>query len=560
MTTMNPSADTEPSPAIRVTEATVTSAASQHAALTVLQSLAWPELLAETSPEVSPELPAVRRRYQLSPAVLCLLGVLVLQAALSLRLIWSNTAFEDEALYLWAGHLEWLHWLHGTPVPDYASFFSGAPVIYPPLGALADSIDGLIAARILSLCFMLVATGLLYDSTRRLLLDRRAAVYAACVFALLGPTSALAFATYDAMALMLIALAAWLAIRASGRHPEPFILLAALAMALANATKYASALWDPAVIAVAVVASWHAGPWRRLLRAGRIVLYWACAIGIALRFGGAAYEHGVLFTTVARASSTTPPLRVLGDGFDYIAPVIVLSLLAVVASFRSSARIRFLCVSVAVACWLAPANQARIETLTSLHKHVDFGAWFAAIAAGYVIVQTSRLQRERSWRIAVAIAIVIPLTLISINVSGDLFRTWPSSAALMTELRKLVHQGPTHYLMDSEGPVAYYYLHAELYPGQILGGQAVGCTWRDPARHRELTGPEACAVAIGARYFQLIETDDVEGPQGSPAELAVWKAIRASGAYCLVYRAPEEYHPRDLFQIWELPGKRGCQQ
>src|SRR5271165_7681441 len=126
MTTMNPSADTEPSPAIRVTEATVTSAASQHAALTVLQSLAWPELLAETSPEVSPELPAVRRRYQLSPAVLCLLGVLVLQAALSLRLIWSNTAFEDEALYLWAGHLEWLHWLHGTPVPDYASFFSGA--------------------------------------------------------------------------------------------------------------------------------------------------------------------------------------------------------------------------------------------------------------------------------------------------------------------------------------------------------------------------------------------------------------------------------------------------
>jgi hypothetical protein len=47
-----------------------------------------------------------------------LVAVLVVQAGLSLRLVWSNTAFEDEALYLWAGHLEWAHWLHGTPIPD----------------------------------------------------------------------------------------------------------------------------------------------------------------------------------------------------------------------------------------------------------------------------------------------------------------------------------------------------------------------------------------------------------------------------------------------------------
>src|SRR5580658_10930555 len=82
-----------------------------------------------------------------------LLVVLAIQALLSLRLVRSDTAFQDEALYLWAGHLEWAHLLHGAPLPQFPSYFSGAPVIYPPIGALADSIGGLTAARILSLAF-----------------------------------------------------------------------------------------------------------------------------------------------------------------------------------------------------------------------------------------------------------------------------------------------------------------------------------------------------------------------------------------------------------------------
>jgi len=67
-----------------------------------------------------------------------LLGILTVQAALSVRLFWTNTAFQDEALYLWSGHLEWAHWLHGARLPtSFPTFLSGAPVIYPPLGAIA---------------------------------------------------------------------------------------------------------------------------------------------------------------------------------------------------------------------------------------------------------------------------------------------------------------------------------------------------------------------------------------------------------------------------------------
>jgi hypothetical protein len=43
---------------------------------------------------------------------LALLGILCLQAVMSLRL--QNTAFEDEALYLYAGHMELEHLLHGA--------------------------------------------------------------------------------------------------------------------------------------------------------------------------------------------------------------------------------------------------------------------------------------------------------------------------------------------------------------------------------------------------------------------------------------------------------------
>ena len=142
--------------------------------------------------------------------------ILTVQALLSLRLIWSNTAFTDEGLYLWSGRLEWAHWLHATPIPNFPSYFSGSPDVYPPLGAMASALGGLTAARMLSLCFMLVATALLHGVTRRLF-GLRPANFAAALFAGLGATQFLgAFATYDAMALMLLALATWLSVRAGG--------------------------------------------------------------------------------------------------------------------------------------------------------------------------------------------------------------------------------------------------------------------------------------------------------------------------------------------------------
>ena len=145
---------------------------------------------------------------------------------LSLRLVWANTASLDEATYLFAGHAELVHWLHGAPPPSFATYFSGAPVIYPPLAALAASTGGLTAARLLSLAFMLGATGLLWAPRRSCSADR-SAFFAAALFAVAGPTQALgAFATYDAMALFLLAASAWCVVSAQDRDNSSLLLAA----------------------------------------------------------------------------------------------------------------------------------------------------------------------------------------------------------------------------------------------------------------------------------------------------------------------------------------------
>ena len=54
------------------------------------------------------------------------------------------------------------------PATEFTSYFSGSPLLYPPLAAAIDSAFGLSGARALSLAFMLGATILLYALTRAL--------------------------------------------------------------------------------------------------------------------------------------------------------------------------------------------------------------------------------------------------------------------------------------------------------------------------------------------------------------------------------------------------------
>src|SRR3954454_19991310 len=62
-------------------------------------------VLDEAGPATTPRR-ARRTRWQF-PAFWPLAAVLAVQSVLSLRLVRADTAFQDEALYLWAGHQQW---------------------------------------------------------------------------------------------------------------------------------------------------------------------------------------------------------------------------------------------------------------------------------------------------------------------------------------------------------------------------------------------------------------------------------------------------------------------
>src|ERR1035438_23103 len=155
-------------------------------------------------PEAEPGYLTTRRRTRVNR--LLLLCVLILQAVLSLRL--HNTAFEDEALYVYSGQNELQHLLHGAALQgQYAAYFSGSPVLYPVAAGFLNGIGGLRAARMLSLAEMLSITVLLYALSRRLF-NERIALCAAVLFSVCESAIFLGnFATYDATCLFLLACA-----------------------------------------------------------------------------------------------------------------------------------------------------------------------------------------------------------------------------------------------------------------------------------------------------------------------------------------------------------------
>jgi hypothetical protein len=210
-----------------------------------------------------------------------LAAVLAVQAGLSLVLVWTNSAYFDEAEHILDGKLEWANLLHGAPLPTYTE--AGARQIYPLIGALASDVGGLVAARILSLCFMLVATLLLYQTGVRLF-GRTAALAAVALWAVSEPVLRLAFATWDPLACLLVITSLRLAVQAGlARHRTPFVVLSALALALAGVTALPFLIYFPVVVVVALLV------WLNQMRA-RPAIWWT----VGLTLGSAAMVAGLL--------------------------------------------------------------------------------------------------------------------------------------------------------------------------------------------------------------------------------------------------------------------------
>jgi 4-amino-4-deoxy-L-arabinose transferase-like glycosyltransferase len=495
-----------------------------------------------------------------------LLGILLLQILLSFRL--TNTAFEDEALYIYSGHREIALLFHGTPTYDhYNAYFSGAPFLYPVAAGAFDGVWGLSGARALSLALMLGATTFVWMTTRRLY-GRTAAVIAAALFATAAPTLFLSrLATFDAPAVFLLALALWIVV-STARMPDVMVLLAAPVLTLAVAVKYASLLFVPTVIGAAVLAVplLHKGkrsrPWiRGTARGVALVVGVAGLIALILANVSPDLRAGLSQTTTHRSAGGDPFSAILRTSLVWGGWIFALGVVGVFWQLRkpkdtsTGTFTQFSLAGGLVATAMsATAYQAHLHTLVSLHKHVGFGLLFAAPVAGSAVVGLARLGSVDLHRRIPGLALGIGalLAYYAGHAVLPMYEGWPNSARMVATLRPLVHgatdpKAAPRYMVE-ENEIPRYYLAETTQPYEWLTTYYFQYTLKTG---QTASGVPAYQAAIADGYFNLIVLD--YGPT-AVLDRQIDKGLAAkNSAYHLVARVPgHTAHGNQYYYIWAL--------
>ncbi|MGW8949863.1 glycosyltransferase family 39 protein [Streptomyces sp. NPDC055709] len=502
------------------------------------------------TPEAGWDMGGSRRRAWVSRAVL--LCILAIQAVLSLRL--DNTAFQDEALYLSAGHAQLDHFLNDTPLPsDYGSYFSGSPQLYPVLAAAVDGQFGLVGARVLSLLFMLGTTALLYSFTRRLF-NERAALAAAALFGVTQSTVVLGFfATYDAAAVFLLAAATWLVVR-TDRKPAAAVLLAAPVAVLAVGVKYAAALYLPTLVVLALLTSW---PHRGRGAFGRAVLLGVGMAGLA--------AAGLLFTDVLDGVRATTTDR--EHGADSALSLLTKSGLwgglmfatacggAISYARRGRMNESPLALRLSGPGWrwrallglalcgtalLAPAYQIHLATSVALYKHIGFGLLFAAPMAG---IGVTRLIGAHFRYPQLGIILWVSMLCMGLAQSEERFSSWAPATKLNQVLQEHVDEKGRYLASTPNVPV--YYLRDRTDQSRWTSLYGIGYEDAKGTMHR---GEAGYRKAIADGWFDLVVLDGVASPR---MDRVVADALKKSGKYRLLGTVPFELGDgTGTYRIW----------
>ncbi|WP_405365363.1 hypothetical protein [Kitasatospora sp. NBC_00039] len=489
--------------------------------------------------------------------LLPLFAVLLVQGALSFHLLLSNTAFVDEGTYIYAGYQEIANLAHGTPVATYETFFSGSPLIYPVVVAVADMLGGLTTARLLSMAFMLSATVAVHLATRRLH-GSLAAFCAAAAFAALGPTQFLGgLATYDSMALALLAWAGYLAVRLTTGGGYPSMLLAALLLALAGCTKYAALLWVPVVCGVAVFAGSGGAPgaWVRWKRGLQLLLAFVAAVAVAALVAGKRYIDGFNHTTLKRAPGHDAYSYVAEEAAKWVGALLLLALVGVVVQLVAARRRggsawseACLAAVLLVAGMLAPANQIRIHTWLSLQKHVDFGAWFACIVVGALLARVVVALKDRvhvTAGVVVAALVVGPLGWVGAAQGREMFGEWSDTEDFVAALRPYVVKGDDRYLVENYNVPAYYLRESSNWQ---QWHDLVAVYRRDPDTGKQQVGVPAIQAGIEAHEWKVVVLDFT---QTGATDKAIQPTLKSAG-YRVATVVKSGEHGR--YTIYVAPG------
>ena len=422
-----------------------------------------------------------------------LAGIGAVASAISLNVAGRQSAFSDEGLYLFMGHREIAHIVHGSRVVESpGSYFSGAPWMYPPLAAVADHLGGLLAARVLSLTFILLAGLCVYGATKELY-GRRAGLLANAVFLLNGSVLFLShLATFDAMALLLIALSLLLAVRSGRNHLVISVPVIALVLVAAFFTKYASIVFVPVVALVLAVRGGRRATFIGVRRGVYLVLAFLLGTYFVIQIFSRDIVAGIESTTLSRQPVHPETYGALvALVLLWVGPWLLAAAVSVVGTPRSGWPMK---AALLVGSVAAPLAQIRTHEEVSLSKHVAFGMVFAAPLIGDLFRRMLVATRHRA--VPTVLATLLIFGWCGVHYSGQFLTSWVGDASLVRTLRVEMRANPTKVVLGEEGSAERYGLRSHLRLGQ----------WADTYSftYGGLHGQPAYAKAIDESHFGII--------------------------------------------------------
>jgi hypothetical protein len=154
-----------------------------------------------------------------------------------------------------------------------------------------------------------------------------------------------------------------------------------------------------------------------------------------------------------------------------------------------------------------------------LFKHVDYGAWFACMVAGYLLGEWSTgLVRahadgiraastgaggrggDRGLALALSAAVALLAGISSTKTTGAEYAGWPNSRPIIAALSRLLK--PADYYLIEDPSLVTYYLRSEIPFLHV--DSTFGFSYPDPGSGRALVDGPAYALAIKQGYFAAI--------------------------------------------------------
>lgn len=471
--------------------------------------------------------------------------ILIFQGIISL-IVLRNTAFQDEALYLYAGGQiinGWLGLPH-FPIP-WAYFLSGYAYFYPVIAGELNRLGGLELARMFSLLCMLTTTACVYYETKHLF-DQNCAILAAALFAFQGPVLFLGrLATYDALCLVLIALAVVLALHVStARRPWAILGIGPL-LVLAILAKFAGLLFAPLPFAFLILCTLASQGWRKMIV--RLVLA-LCSLAVA---GYIAYIT-IDKEALAAISSTTTNRAVLAKTaalylIQYIGTLsglaFALGLLGLALCGRQRLLIGLLLFGSAL---LAPGYHIYKGELISLHKHLAFSMFFIMPLVGFAVARISGYRQNlsigRHWMAGLAICLFT--FSLGLQQAQNLYGEWAPSTNLTYAMSTQVRPSTGHYLAE-DFDVNRYYLQNITALWQWDSLDFFGYTDK---QHHYLVGQDAYRAAINDGYFDLVE---LSFGYNAPTAIFIDHELKVSKKYQLIDKIPlSNVYGTGYYWIW----------